>query len=218
MARPMQLLAAVPLVVLSLALAAPAFADDVCDPLDETCAVTGTAGSGQDPVTDTVDTVTGTVKPVVGDPQGTVDHILHGTVNPPGGGGGGGGDTGGGTGGGGTGGDQPGNHGTSGRPGGNGPHVARGPQQPRSVGGRPAGPHATGSTPDTSSIPVTVAKNPVFADGFAGAAAHVVAPALGVVLALLAVAVGFVMVQDRLDRRDPRLTLAPVQTEMMGFS
>jgi hypothetical protein len=213
MARPMQLLAAVPLVVLSMALAAPAFADDVCDPLDVTCVVTGTAGSGQDPVTDTVDSVTGTLKPVVDDPQGTVDHILHGTVNPPGGGGGGGG-----TGGGGTGGDQPGNHGTTGRPGGNGPRVARGPQQPRSVGGRPAGPHATGSTPETSSIPVTVAKDPVFADGFAGAAAHVVARSLGVVLALLAVAVGFVMVQDRLDRRDPKLTLAPVQTEMMGFS
>jgi hypothetical protein len=63
-----------------------------------------------------------------------------------------------------------------------------------------------------------VAKDPVFADGFAGAAAHVVARSLGVVLALLAVAVGFVMVQDRLDRRDPKLTLAPVQTEMMGFS
>ena len=63
-----------------------------------------------------------------------------------------------------------------------------------------------------------MAKDPVFADGFAGAAAHVVARSLGVVLALLAVAVGFVMVQDRLDRRDPKLTLAPVQTEMMGFS
>jgi hypothetical protein len=209
MARPKQLLAAVPLVVLSLALAAPAFADDVCDPLDVTCVATGTAGSGQDPVTDTVDTVTGTVKPVVDDPQGTVDHILHGTVNPPG--------SGGGTGGGGTGGDQPGDHGTTG-PGGKGPHVARGPQQPRSVGGRSAGPHPTGSTPDTSSIPATVAKAPVFADGFAGVAAHVVAPSLGIVLALLAVAVGFVMVQDRLDRRDPKLTLAPVQTEMIGFS
>jgi hypothetical protein len=215
MARPMQLLAAVPLVVLSLALAAPAFADDVCHPLDVTCVATGTAGTGQDPVTDTVDTITGTVKPVVDDPQGTVDHILLGTVNPPGGGGGGG--TGGGTGGGGTGRDQPGDHGTAGRPGGNGPHVVR-PQQPRSVGGRSAGPPPTGSTPDTSSIPVTVAKDPVFADGFAGAAAHVVARSLGVVLALLAVAVGFVMVQDRLDRRDPKLTLAPVQTEMMGFS
>jgi hypothetical protein len=210
MARPMQLLAAVPLVVLSLALAAPALADDVCDPLDATCVVTGTAGSGQDPVTDTVDTVTGTAKPVVDDPQGAVDHILHGTVNPPGGGGG--------TGSGGTGGDQPGGHGTAGRPGRTGPHAARGPQQPRSVGGRSAGPHPTGSTPDTSSIPATVAKAPVLADGFAGVAARVVAPSLGIVLALLAVAVGFVMVQDRLDRRDPKLTLAPVQTETIGFS
>ncbi|HEX2423524.1 MAG TPA: hypothetical protein VHN56_10305 [Actinomycetota bacterium] len=215
MTRSMRALVVVPLAALSLALAAPAFADDVCDPLDATCVVTGTAGSGQDQVTDTVDTVTGTVKPVVDDPQGTVDHILHGTVNPPGGGGGGGG---GGTGGGGTGGDQPGGHGAAGRPGGTGPHVVRGPQQPGSVGGRPAGPHPTGSTPDTSSVPVTVVKNPVLADGFVGAAAHVVTRSLGVVLALLAVAVGFVTVQDRLDRRDPKLTLAPVQTEMMEFS
>jgi hypothetical protein len=205
MTRSMQALVVVPLAALSLALAAPAFADDVCDPLDVTCVVTGTGGSGQDPVTDTVDTVTGTLKPVVDDAQGTVDHTLHGTVNPPGGGGGG------------TGGDQPGEHGTAGRPRGNGPHVVR-PQQALSVGGRSAGPHPTGSPPDTSSIPVTVAKHPVFADGFAGAAAHVVAQSLGVVLALLAVAVGFVMVQDRLDRRDPKLALAPVQTEMMGFS
>jgi hypothetical protein len=214
MTRSMRALVVVPLAALSLALAAPAFADDVCDPLDVTCVVTGTAGSGQETVTDTVDTVTGTAKPVVDDPQGTVDHILHGTVNPPGGGGGGGG---GGTGSGNTGGDQPASHGTGGRPGGTGPHVAR-PQQPRSVGGQSAGPHPTGSTPDTSSIPVTVAKAPVLADGFAGVAAHVVAPSLGVVLALLAVTVGFVMVQDRLDRRDPKLTLAPVQTEMIGFS
>ena len=218
MARPMQLLAALPLVVLSLALAAPAFAESACDPLDVSCGVTGTAGSGQETVTDTVDTVTGTAKPVVDDPQGTVDHILHGTVNPPGVGGGGGGGTGGGTGGSNTGGDQPGGHGTAGQPRGNGQDVARVPQQPRSVGGQSAGPHPTGSTPDTSSIPVTLAKAPLFADGFAGAAAHVVARSLGVVLALLAVAVGFVMVQDRLDRRDPKITLAPVQTEMVGFS
>jgi hypothetical protein len=215
MTRSMKALAVVPLAGLSLALASPAFAQEACDPLDVTCVVTDTAGSGQQTATDQVDTVAGTVKPVVGDPQGTVDRILNGTVNPPGGGGGGG--TGGG-GGSGTGGDRPGDHGTAGQPGGNGPHVARGPQHPRTVGGRSAGPHPTGSTPDTSSIPVTVAKDPVFADGFAGAAAHVVARSLGVVLALLAVAVGFVMVQDRLDRRDPKLTLAPVQTEMMGFS
>jgi hypothetical protein len=208
----MQLLAGVPLVVLSLALAAPAFAEAACDPLDVTCVVTDTAGSGQQTVSDNVDTVIGTVKPVVDDPQGTVDHILHGISRPP------------------VAAAAPAaaavahrRHasspaaGTAGWPGGTGPHVVR-PQQPRSVGGQSAGSHPTGSTPDTSSTPVTVAKAPLFAHGFAGVAAHVVAPSLGVVLALLAVAVGFVMVQDRLDRRDPKLTLAPVQTEMMGFS
>jgi hypothetical protein len=216
MARPMKLLAAVPLAVLSLALAAPASAQDVCDPLDVTCVVTGTAGSGQQTITDEADTVTGTVKPAVDDPQGTVDHILHnGPVDTPGGGGGG---IGGGTGGGGTGGHQPGDQGTAGQPGGKGPHLGPGPQQPRSAGGRSAGPHPIGSTPDHSPIAIPPTNGRVFADGFAGAAAHVVARSLGVVLALLAVAVGFVMVQDRLDRRDPKLTLAPVQTEMMGFS
>jgi hypothetical protein len=114
MTRSMQALVVVALAALSLALAAPAFADDVCDPLDVTCVVTGTAGSGQDPVTDTIDTVTGTAKPVVDDPEGTVDHILHGTVNPPGGGGGGGAAV---AGTGGVTGDRP---GTAGRPGGTG--------------------------------------------------------------------------------------------------
>jgi hypothetical protein len=218
MARSMKLLAAVLLAVLSLALGAPAFANEVCDPLDVTCVASDTVGSGQQTVTDTGDTVSGTAKPIVDDPQGTVDRIVHsGPVDPPGGGGGGGGTSGGG-GGGGNGGHQPGHHGTVGRPGAKAPHVARGPQQPRSVGGRPAGPHPSSSTPENSSLPVTLAKEPVFADRLAGAAAHVVARSLGVVLALLGVAVGFVMVQDRVDRRDPKLTLAPVQTEMMGFS
>ncbi|MDP9302521.1 MAG: hypothetical protein M3P43_16760, partial [Actinomycetota bacterium] len=80
----------------------------------------------------------------------------------------------------------------------------RAPQLPRSAG----------PSRDNPSIVVPLSKEPVFADQ----AVHVVARSLGVVLALLAVAVGFVMVQDRLDRRDPKLTLAPVQTEMMGFA
>src|SRR2546430_11364701 len=92
MTRSMRLLAAVPLAALSLALAAPALADETCDPLDVTCVATGAAGSGQQKVADTIDTVTGTAKPIADDPLGTVDRILHpGIVNPPGGGGGGGG-------------------------------------------------------------------------------------------------------------------------------
>jgi hypothetical protein len=206
----MHLLAAVPLAVLSLALAAPALAGETCDPLDVTCVVTDTTGSGQGTVQDTVDTITGTAKPIADDPQGTVDRILHpGIVDPPGGGGGG-------SGGGGGGGQSNGGH-TGDRSSATGPQTARGTQVGRPAGSRPAGPRSAGSSLGSSTIPVPPSKEPVFADEVAGAV-HVVAQSLGVVLALFAVALGFVMVQDRLDRRDPKLSLAPVQTEMMGFS
>jgi hypothetical protein len=208
MTRSMHLLAAVPLAVLSLALAAPALADETCDPLDVTCVVTGAAGSGQQKVTDTIDTVTGTAKPIADDPLGTVDHILHPRiVDPPGGGGGGGG---------GDGGQSNGGH-SGDRPSATGPQTVRGTQVGRPAGSRPSGPRSAGSSLDPSTIPVPLSKDPVFADQVAGAV-RVLAPSLGVVLALFAVALGFVMVQDRLDRRDPKLSLAPVQTEMMGFS
>jgi hypothetical protein len=124
MTRSRHLLAAVPLAALSLALAAPALADETCDPLDVTCVVTGAAGSGQQQAADTVDTVTGTAKPIADDPLGTVGRILNpGSVEPPGGGGGGGG-----------GGDQPSGGHTGDRPPGTGPQTARGSQV-----GRPAG-------------------------------------------------------------------------------
>jgi hypothetical protein len=207
MTRSVHLLAAVPLAVLSLALAAPALADETCDPLDATCVVSGAAGSGQQGVANTIDTVTGTAKPIADDPQGTVDRILHpGIVDPPGDGGGG------------SGGDQPiGGH-TGDRPPATGPQTARGSQVGRPAGSRPSGPRSAGSSLDPSTISVPPpSKDPVSADEVAGAF-HAVAPTLGVVIALFAVALGFVMVQDRLDRRDPKLSLAPVQTEMMGFS
>ena len=89
MIRSMHLLAAVPLALLSLALAAPALAGETCDPLDVTCVVTGAAGSGQQKVADTIDPVTGTAKPIADDPLGTVGRIVH--PGSPGGGGGGGG-------------------------------------------------------------------------------------------------------------------------------
>ena len=76
---------------------------------------------------------------------------------------------------------------------------------------------SAGSSIGPSTISVPPSKDPVFADQVAGIV-HAVARSLGVVLALFAVALGFVMIQDRLDRRDPKLALAPVQTEMIGFS
>jgi hypothetical protein len=210
MTRSMHLLAAIPLAVLSLALASPAFADETCDPLDVTCVATGTTGSAQQTVKNTTDTVTGTAKPIADDPLGTVDRIVH-PGSPGGGGGGGGGGTGGGAG------DQPNGGHTADRPVATGSHPAHGPQVGRPAGSRPSGPRSAGSSLGPSTIPVPPSKDPVFADEVASAF-HAVAPTLGVVIALFAVALGFVMVQDRLDRRDPKLSLAPVQTEMMGFS
>ena len=211
MTRSMRLLAAVPLAVLSLALASPAFADETCDPLDVTCVVTGAAGSGQQKVADTIDTVSGTAKPIADDPLGTIGRILNpGSTNPPGGGGGGGG-AGGGAG------DQPNGGHTAGQPAAAGSHATSGPQLGRSGGPRSAGTRSGSSSIDASTSVIPPSKEPVFADQVAGAV-HVVARGLGVVLALFAFAVGFVVVQDRLDRRDPKLSLAPVQTEMMGFS
>jgi hypothetical protein len=213
MTRSIKLLAAVPLVVLSLALASPAFADDPCDPLDVTCVVTGATGSGQQTVGNTIDTVTGTAEPIADDPLGTVAGILH--PGSPGGGDGGGGGGGGGTGS--AAGDQPNRGRTADRPVATGSHPAPGSQVGRPAGSRPTGPRSASSSIDPSTNSVPPSKDPVFADQVAGVI-RAVAPSLGVVLALFAVALGFVMIQDRLDRRDPKLSLAPVQTEMMGFS
>src|SRR2546422_455243 len=153
MTRSMRRLAAVPLAALSLALASPALADQICDPLHATCTVPDPVATGQETVAKTVDTVTGTAKPIADDPQGTVDRILNpGITVPPGGGGGG---------------DGAGQH-SGQRPAGHpvvrGSHVARGPLIPRSAGQRPAGPRSGGSSigPSTSMAPPS--KDPVFAD------------------------------------------------------
>jgi hypothetical protein len=202
MTRSMRLLAAIPPAVLSLVLASPALANEACDPLDVTCVVTDGTGSGHETVQGAIDTVTGTAKPIVDDPQGPDD------IGLPGGGSGGG--------------DPPGGGGPNGgndthRPPARGSHTGQGPRFQPSSGPRPAYPRSAGSSFDPSSSPIGTSKEPVFEDRVAEAV-HVVAQSLGVVLALLAVAAGFVLIQNRLDRRDPKLALAPVQTELMGFS
>ena len=50
-----------------------------------------------------------------------------------------------------------------------------------------------------------------------GSAIAAAVPSLLLVLALLAIAIGFVTVQGRLDRKDRRLALAPVGTEIVSF-
>src|SRR5438093_8575395 len=160
MTRSMRLLAAVPLTALFLALASPAFADEPCDPLNVTCVVTSAAESGQGTVADTIDTATGTAKPIVDDPVGTVGRILNpGSVEPPGGGGG--------RGGGGSGGQPNGGH-TGDRP------PAAGRQTPHgSQVGRPAGSSNDPSTPpgassEASALSVPLADDPRSADPVRG--------------------------------------------------
>lgn len=51
-----------------------------------------------------------------------------------------------------------------------------------------------------------------------GAALEGVARSLAIVLALFGLAVAFVAIQDRLDRSDPRLAIAPVDSDVMEFA
>jgi hypothetical protein len=213
MTRSLRLFAAIPPAVLSLVLASPAMADEPCNPLDVTCVVTDVTGSGQGTVNGAVDTLTGTAKPVVDDPRGTVDKILNpDDIDLPGGGNGGGDPAGGG---GPPGGGRPSGHDAHRPP--SGSHAGHGPRSQPTAGPRVAHSRSAGSSFDPLPNPVAPSKEPIFQDQVAEAV-HVVAQSLGVVLALLAVAAAFVMVQNRLDRRDPKLALAPVETEMMGFS
>jgi hypothetical protein len=215
MTRSMRLLAAILPAVLSPVLASPALANQLCDPLDVTCVVTDATASGQETVKDAIDTVTGTAKPIVDDPRGAVDKILNpDDIGLPGDGTGGGGDP---PGGGGPpgGGRLDGGHDIHRPPGGS--HAGQGPRFQPSAGPRAAHPRSAGSSFEPLPNPIAPTKEPIFQDQVAEAV-HLVAQSLGVVLALLALAAGFVMVQNRLDRRDPKLALAPVETEMMGFS
>ena len=50
-----------------------------------------------------------------------------------------------------------------------------------------------------------------------GDALEGVARSLAIVLALFGLAVAFVAIQDRLDRTDPKLALAPVESDVVEF-
>jgi hypothetical protein len=211
---------------LILAAAGPLSAYASCPDLDIVCTVDEAVGAGEqlatdriasldtpahgaaDPLVDpVVDPVIDTVKPVVDDVLGLVE-------NPPGGGqvdppdlvGGGG------------------SH-VSGPPAGEEPPGTQSPADPggRSVfGGRsPDGAGLTGSAGPTISAASGTAP-PASADRTSGnrfgEALGGVARSLAIVLALFGLAVAFVAVQDRLDRSDPRLALAPVESDVVEFA
>jgi hypothetical protein len=198
----------VPLSTMAIAVTGVSFAHAACPPQDLVCLGDETAGSGQGVVDDTtgpIDTpVDDTVDPVTSDLLDRVKDLLDGVgVDPPDpiGGGGGGTHHPPGQGSGGTSNHAP-HHGGAGRiPGGLGLHGS------------------TGSGHAPSDQAPSVARDPDLASGDRfDAALEGVARSLAIVLTLFGLAVGFVALQDRLDRNDPRLALAPVESDIVEFA
>ena len=190
-------------------------ASAACPPLDLAChadEVITVADDLIDDTTDAIDTpVDDTIDPILDDVIDRVHDVVGGgpvdlpdLPDPVGGGGG--------------------SHG-GGLPVGNGPRVTPGsPDQ----AGRDA---ALGRNPDgpgLSSIPVPVisaasgvapsdSEDRTDGNGRGGTLASV-ARGFAILLALFGLAVAFVAIQDRIDRRDPKLALAPVESDVVEFA
>ena len=83
---------------------------------------------------------------------------------------------------------------------------------PIALGTGSGGSHGTSIAP--ASRPA--GEQPGLPHRFADTAARA-AKSLAIVLVLLLAAVGFVLIQDRLDKKDPRLALAPLQSDVARF-
>ncbi|MCD6022582.1 MAG: hypothetical protein K0R20_2292 [Actinomycetia bacterium] len=191
----------------ALALTGQAAANAACPVLDATCQAGAALAAAEDLVDDTtepVDTpVDGTIDPIVDDHVDRVRDLLgDGPLDLPdpiddGPGGG---------------------HGGAGpRPPGSPDPSGRGVVSGRSHDGPglsgPFGPiisSASGTAPPERGDRTTGRS---FGDALGG-----VARSLAIVLALFGLAVAFVAIQDHLDRNDPRLTLAPVDSDVVEFA
>ena len=189
-----------------------ASAQAACPALDPLCVIEDTVDDGvglvedtvggiETPVDDVLDPLDEVVDPVVDTIFGTVDDVLGGEQpEQPGGTGDGGG-------------AQPGVHQGGPEPSGRpdrataGPRVHERPEIGRvfapAVAPRPIA-DATGS--------------PVAGSGRVGAAIGAVARSLAIVLALFGLTLAFAAIQDRLDRDDPRLSLAPIRSDVVTFA
>jgi hypothetical protein len=185
-----------------------------CPDLDIICRVDEAVGAGGGLPVDTIGPVDTPLDEVVGLVIGTVDQVVDdvlgrvnelpggGQVNPPNLGGGGG-------------------HHVAGPP--PGAHT-RGIQSPAVSGLRvplargprlsgPTGSSAVDHPPTTRGTPPDRTSGGRFRAALGG-----VARSLAIVLALFGLAVAFVALQDRLDRSDPRLALAPVESDVVEFA
>ena len=186
----------------------------VCPDLDIVCRADEAVGAGgglpvdtiggplDTPADEEIDLVTGTVDQVVDDVLGRVNELpVGGHVNPPDLGGGGGHRVGG---------PPPADQGRGLNPAvpGHRDALARGP---RFSG--PKGPSAADQPSSTRGAPPDRTSGDRFRAALGG-----VARSLAIVLALFGLAVAFVALQDRLDRTDPRLALAPVESDEVEFA
>jgi hypothetical protein len=218
--RWMRVMAAAGLAVSSILAAAPAQADE-CLPLDVSCVAGDVVDGVDDVVEDTVDTVTDTVDPIAEGTTNTVDELLGGGQDDPPAGGGGGdgngdgqGNAGGGNGGGGNGNGH-------GHRDGSASHSSDDARL-RGLGSATRPPIAlgtgSGGSYGTSVAPASgpAGEQPGLPHRIADTAARA-AKSLAIVLVLLLAAVGFVLIQGRLDKKDPRLALAPLQSDVARF-
>jgi hypothetical protein len=217
MTRWIRPLAVVSLSTVAVAAAGASVAHAACPPLDLVCLGEETVDTGRGVVDDTVgpiDTpgdettapVTDMTDPVLSEIQDRLDEILGEVgVDPPdpiGPGGGGGA------------------HPPGPGVGDSSNHAPRndGAVHRRNPG---LGPHTStatfASSPQAPAGTVLRDPDPTAGDRF-GAALEGVARSLAIVLALFGLAVGFVAIQDRLDRNDPRLALAPVESDIVEFA
>jgi hypothetical protein len=214
---------AVALAFAGLLLAAPIATADGCAPTDLSCA-TESVGGAVDQAKEQAGNAGNTVNDTANDAAGKVSDSVDGVLNPggggPGDGGGGPGDGGGSGGGPGAGGSgHGGQRSGSGHGGRSGPGAtAQAGNRARSTIGSPT----RARTHDVSSItipPATSVLGRRYEDraGISRAvqdiALHVGLP----LLLLLALSAGFVAIQDRLDRTDPKLALAPVDRDELTF-
>jgi hypothetical protein len=196
----------VPLSTLAIAAAGVSFAHAACPPQDLVCLGEEAAGTGQGSLHDSIAPVTDAVDAVPGDVLDRVKDLLDGVgVDPPDPIAGGGGGT---------------HH-----PPGQGSQGAS--NQAPLHGGAPNGSihdgrglHAsTGSGQPPAEPAPSLVRGPatVSGDRFDTVLAGV-ARSLAIVLTLFGLAVGFVAIQDRFDRNDPRLALAPVESDIVEFA
>jgi hypothetical protein len=206
------------LTVLALGVLASGSALAGCAPLDAVCLADEALGGvgdavddlplpGDDPVDDVVDPIDDVLPPVVGDTIDRVRRFLDDpSVDPPIDGGGGA------------------SHGGGGGNDGGGTAVLgeRGDGPLRRPGAVVAGPGSSRLEISSRSFalpgPPAPAQRDATAAGALGNAIAVAARSLALVLGLLGLAAAFVLIQHRLDREDPRLALAPIESDVVTFA